>query len=627
MGKYIYKTVGLILIFIGALFFFGGRMQTNNEVEGQITTPGKETLPVIRIETLGHVINAMYGYTAPLSDNVIRESVTPIDQNREITLHITPSERRITGISYRITDKGTGEVYADEQVKGIDASQKEVPLKIKYSLATSTEYILDIMATLDDGREVHYYTRIKSYLEDSGIDAKLSFIDEFHQNTFSKNKITDVARYLETDPQARNSNLARVTINSSSDLVTWAGMSPKVISDEYITIKEYNMETAAVLLSYFVRANTNSGTETYFIREYYRVRHTALQDYLLAFERTMEADFDPGVASVSSSQLKLGITSDNKGKLLSTADGKGMYFARNEKVFYYDMTDNTIRQLYQIFSDDNDYLRRAYDTTDIRLVAVDEEDSLFFCALGYLPRGSYEGDIGIILYKYEKDKGVIELVNLPMETSYEQLFIDFENYSYVSPRDVFYFTVANTVYAYNISGQRLEILQKNVKDISFKTMESSNCYVWSSSLGNGYGKSITIYNLENDSHQLIQSPSEDEYIRLLGIIESNVVYGYVRKSDITRDSDGTRIIPCYQLLIADTSGTQVKTYEKDGVYIKNAIGSGNVVNIRLCRKTENGYKNAGEDSILNRSSIKASKFSYTSHLTTKSLTEWYVKFP
>ena len=627
MAKYIYKTVGLIIIFFGALFLFGRQMETNYEVEAEQVKIEKESFPVLMVETQGHLINPLYGYAAPMSAGVIRESITPLDQNKTITLHINGGTSKLTELTYSIIDKESEEVYDTQSIKGFTPDQKEVRLVLSYAMATSTEYIMDIAGKLDDGREVHYYTRLKYYLEDSNLEKKLAFIKEFHENTFQKNKMEDIARYLEPNLASSNSTLAKVTIRSSSDLVTWAGMSPKIISDEYITIREYNMETACVQYNYFVRANTNSGTENYHIKECYRVRHIPGQDFLLNFERTMEADFDTDVANISNSQLKIGITSKTNGKLLPTKDGKGLYFSRGGELYFYDMAQNTMKTIYRIYSADADYLLRAYDENEIRLIATDDEDALFFVVLGYQPRGTYEGDVCITLYRYKNDGSIEELVNLPMETSYKQMAIDFENYSYVSPRDVFYFTVANTVYAYNISGQRLEILQKNVKDISFMTMESSNCYVWSSSLSKGYGDSITIYNLENDEHQLIRSPSENEYIRLLGTIENNVVYGFVRKDDIKKQPDGTKIIPCHELLISEISGNVVKTYEKEGIYIKDAVGSGNVVNIELCKKDGDEYKNAGKDSILNRSSIKASKFSYTSRLTNKSLTEWYVKFP
>ncbi|MCR4605887.1 MAG: hypothetical protein K5639_07825 [Eubacterium sp.] len=627
MAKIIYKALGLLVIFVASLWFFGQGLETNHEVAESAQVMEDESFPVLTIETQGKTINPLYGYAATMEPSVVRETMTPLDESKTITLHINKSKNYLTEITYRIIDKESNEVYDTQSVKGFTSDQKEVRLVLSYALATSTEYILDIGGVMSDGREVHYYTRLKYYIDNSGFDAKMAFAKKFHEDTFQKSKMESIAKYLETNVKKSNSTLAKVSITSSSDLVTWAGMSPKVISDEYVSVLEYNMETACIQYNYFVKANTNSGEETYHVKEFYRVRHAFNQDYLLNFERTMEADFDPSLANQTLSQIKIGITSKTTGNLIPKNDGKGVFFSRNGVVYFYDMVNNSITPIYSIFSEEASYLQRAYDENDIRLIAVDDEESLYFSVYGYQPRGAYEGDVGIILYKYSQAEGIEELVNLPMSTTFRQLNVDFDPYGYVSPRDVYYFTVANTVYAYNISGQRLEILQENVKDISFQTMESSNCYVWSSSLAEGYGDNITIYHLENDEHQLISKPDEESYIRLLGTIENNVVYGFVNKNDIKKQSDGTKIVPCYELLIADTNGKVVKTYEKEGCYIQSADGKGNVVSIKLCKKVNGGYKDAGEDSILNRSDLKASKFAYTSRSTTKSLLEWYIKFP
>ena len=53
MIKYIYKTVGLLLIFVGALFFFGSRMSTNlNDTSKESKLQG-ETFPYITLTTQG----------------------------------------------------------------------------------------------------------------------------------------------------------------------------------------------------------------------------------------------------------------------------------------------------------------------------------------------------------------------------------------------------------------------------------------------------------------------------------------------------------------------------------------------------------------------------------------------
>ena len=334
MAKIIYKSVGLVLIFIGALWFFGRGLETNYEVDAETVVLSEETFPVLTPETFGYEINPLYGYAASMDRAVVRESMTPIDESKTITLHISNSSSKFTELSYSIADKESKEIYDTGSVKGFTPGTDEVKLIFSYALSTSTEYILDISGVMTDGREVHYYTRLKYYLDDSNFEKKMSFVNTFHKNSFKKSKMEDIARYLEKNEKTSNTTLAKVSITSSSDLVTWAGMTPNIISDEYITVTEYNMETACMQYNYFITANTNSGEETYHIKEFYRVRYAAGQNYLLNFERTMEAAFDPALANQSASQLKAGITNRTDGKLLAQSDGRGLYFSRCGKLYY-----------------------------------------------------------------------------------------------------------------------------------------------------------------------------------------------------------------------------------------------------------------------------------------------------
>lgn len=628
MVKYIYKTVVLLLVFVGAIYFFGRQMETDINDTGVRVMMTGETYPYLQLSTQGQKVNTLYGYSAPMEPDIIRESMTPLDPGKTITVYLGKSEHYLTSLKYQIVDKETGEVYEDSEPNALSQGQDRVEITFDYGFKTSTEYILDFAATSVDGREIHYYTRLKYYLDNSNLDEKLKFVRRFHRDTFEKSKAEDLGRYLEPSATNRNTTLASVDITSNTDLVTWGNMSPDIISDELITIKEYNMETACVQYNYFVKANTDSGEETYHIKEFYRVRYASKKNYLLNFERTMEAAFDIDRTSVQTNQLKLGITSENKGRLFTNKDENVIYFTRGGDLYRYDMKANQVMKIYSMFSEDASYIYRAYDEHAIRLLKVDDEDNLYFCAYGYFPRGDYEGDVAVVLYEYSAEGELIELVYMPSSTTYQQLKEDFEEYGYVSSRGIYYFIVANTVYSYNMSAKRLEKMVENVTSSSFMIMENANCYAWSSSLSNGYGQSITLYNLETDEQQMIYRPDENSYVRLLGVIDENVVYGYVRKDDIGRSRDGTRIVPCYELYIADTNGNVVEDFHWKNQYIQGIQANGNVINITLCKKGRDGkYEKSGENSISNQSQTKTAKFRYTSRVTSKSLTEWYIQFP
>ena len=627
MIKYIYKTVGLLLIFVGALFFFGSRMSTNlNDTSKESKLQG-ETFPYITLTTQGQKINTLYGYGETTDANVIRETVTPLNDSKTILLNLSDAKDSLTKISYRILDKESGEVYDEKEVGAVSSGDKTITITFDYSFKTSTEYILDLVGTASSGRKIHYYTRLKYYLEDSHLADKLAFARKFHKATFQKSKQDELEQYLEPSSQNANSTLAKVDITSSSDLVTYSAMAPKVISEELVSVKEYNMETACIQYNYFVKAATASGSEIYHMKEFYRVRYAGGHDYLLNFERTMEAEFNPDCASPQTGQLKLGITQEHDSRMLTDAGGSQLYFERGGSLYCYDMKANQVVTVYSSFGQNASYAYKAYNEQDIRLLKVDDEGNLYFCVYGYFPRGEYEGDVAVVLYEYTKDKELKEMVYMPANASYQQLKEDFASYGYVSPRGIYYFTVGNTVYAYNMSGKRLEKLAENIKSTSFMTMEKANCYVWSSSMGRGYGDSLTIYNLENDEKTVIPSEDKNVSIRLLGVIEGNVVFGRVRNSDIVTNADGSKTIPCYQIEIADTAGQVKKTYTKDGQYVQSIRANGNVINMKLCKKSGASYTEAGEDSILTATQQESTKISYESRVTSKSLTEWYIQLP
>ena len=628
MAKKIYKTVALILIFVGALFFFAMRMETAVSDTGTERELGKETFPYVQIETQGEIVGTLYGYSAPMEANIVRECMIPLAKDKTMLVLLGDAPLYLTSIYYEIVDKESGEVYETGDSIPLSDKQSQVEIKFDYNFTTSTEYIIDLVGSASDGRKIHYYSRLKYYLDNSHLAEKLAFAEKFHKDTFDKSKIEVLSSYLEPSDKNRNTSLASVDITSSAELVTWGNLSPKVVSKELVTVKEYNMETACIQYNYFVQAKTDSGKETYHIKEFYRVRYAGGHNYLLNYERTMEAEFDKKLASTQSSQLKLGITNNYEGKMLSNEDENILYFERGDNLYRYDMKKNEIMSIYSVYSKDASDIYRAYNEHQIRLLKVDEENNVYFCVYGYFSRGAYEGDVAVVLYEYTADGQLIELVYMPSSTTYQQLKEDFQDYSYVSNRGIYYFSVANTVYAYNIYGKRMEKLAENTKSNSFMTMTKANCYVWSSNLKTGYGENIVIYNLAKDERESVNQPDEETYVRLLGVIDENIVYGYVRKSDVGVGVNGSKVVPCHELYIANTKGEEVKKFSWEGEYVQGIHANGNVINITLCKKNASGkYEKTRDDSISNQTQNSSEKFRYASRVTSKSLTEWYIQFP
>lgn len=152
MVKYIYQAVALIFIFVGALFLFGKNMESDMDEQGATVEMVEESYPYMQIQTQGHTINTLYGYSAPLESNIVRESVTPLDSGKQITLLISNARSRLINLEYSIIDKESDEVYGTGAVNAIGEKQRKVNIAFDYSFKTSTEYILDIKATSDQGK-------------------------------------------------------------------------------------------------------------------------------------------------------------------------------------------------------------------------------------------------------------------------------------------------------------------------------------------------------------------------------------------------------------------------------------------------------------------------------------------
>lgn len=631
MVKYLYKTIVLIVVFAAALFFFGQRLESDVYEEGMVFEMGKESLPYLTLTAQNIKMNRLYGYNGPIEDNIVRESITPLGTSKKIKIDINGGEVRLTKLHYDVVDKSGGDVYYSGDVNAIDAGAHELELFLDYGFKTSTEYILALTATTDTGRKVHYFTRLKYYAEDSNLSHKLQFAMKFHEDTFSKSKAEELGRYLEPDGTSANDTLAKVNIKSDSDLVTWGALSPKKISKVVPVIKEYNMETACFQLNYFVEGKTSSGKEIFRVNEFYRVRYASGSSYLLNFERSMEAVFNPKFTSVQKNQIKIGITNEMDMGILEHEKTHALYFSRDGDLYCYDMdkNKNTITKIYSSFSENAAYEYRETGEQGIRLLKADEEGNLYFAVYGYFPRGQYEGKVAIVLYRYDRGEGKLnELVYLPMDTTFQQLRQDFNSYGYVSERNVYYFMVANVVYSYNMEARRLTKVAENITDRGFKVMRQSNCYVWSDSLEKGYGEEITIFHLETEKKVVIPKAAKGEYIRLLGVINDDVIYGCVKKKDVASTKVGDPLVPCYKMVIADNEGSVSKSYARKNLYITGVQVEGNVMTLsRVKKEKDRHFRKISEDSILNQTEVKVSAYSLKSRVTSGTLTEWYIGFP
>ncbi len=629
--KHIYKAIGLFILFILSILFFGRMIPEISVATTAATSMQHSTFPLVYLQTGEFTINTLHGYSSELGSGKVRESITPIDAKKKLTVKIQQNESKIKKLNFQLRDIANKKNIEENTLTAFETKKTYRTAVIKFSVAleSSKEYGLQITLTTNLSKKIHFYTRIKYYADDCFLKQKLEFVKNFHKATFSKKTDFNIAPYLEANTNA-NSSLANVTINSSLDMITWKKLNPKKITKPVPMIHELNIATAAISQTYYVTMKTSAGTETYYVSEYYRVRYADNRIYLLAFNRRMEAFFNPSFVSMKKSEFKIGITNAEDIDILSSDSNKKVAFVRNGNLYHYDLEKNKLTIIFSFSEGSSDYLRDFYMQHNIKILKIDDDGNISFMLYGYMNGGDYEGRVGIILYDYtSKENRITERVYIPLSTTYQQLKEDIGNYSYFNNRDIFYFSFNDKVYAYNISSKKYEILTEHASKDHFSMLKKAGCFIWSKTKENSSDKisdNIQILDLETSKYLSVKA-AKNEGIIVLGTIDSNIVYGFVRKRDIFETSTGEIITPAYKLFISDCKGNILREYRNPNRYVTSAVVEDNVIRLERMKKSNGKFVDTSGDTIMNQKSVETKSVKLTTRITQKFLTEYYLSLP
>lgn len=615
-------------MFIGSIFFFGQTIPEISAVTTTATSLQASTFPILYLQVDEYTLNTLHGYSSEMDSGKVRESITPLDSKKTFTVKIQQNESKIKKLEYKLRDISNNKIIETDSLSAFDTEKnyRTASIKINQALDTSTEYGFQITLTTSYSKKIHFYTRIKYYSSNCYLSEKLDFVNNFHNATFNKEESFNISPYLEANTND-DSTFANVNIHSSKSLITWKKLNPKKLSDVIPTIREINIETAAVSLDYYVKANTDSGLETYHVKEFYRVRYSGNRIYLLAFNRRMESFFDPDLISVKKSEFKIGISNENDLNITASDSNNKFAFVRNGSLWYYDLKSHKLTSVFSFAQGSKDYLRENYDQHDIKILKVSDNGNISFILYGYMNCGDYEGRVGILLYDYSaKDNRITERVYIPLTTTYQQLKEDLGDFSYVNDKNIFYFSLNNIVYAYNMSSKRYEILTEHASRDNFSMLKEAKCFVWSNANQNGSANKITILDLDTSKNLTVKSPTGESII-VLGTIDANLVYGFVKNSDIYESTTGEVIKPAYRLIISDCKGNILRKYKSKNCYITSALVEDNVIHLKRVQKKNGKFVNTSDDTIMNQKNTAAQSFDMTTRVTQKMLTEKYISLP
>ncbi|BCJ96712.1 hypothetical protein acsn021_42810 [Anaerocolumna cellulosilytica] len=629
MMKYVYRTLILLCIFAGSLYYFGKDIQEEvSDIEIRTVEMGETTFPLITIRLKDYEINQLHGYSTNLNANIVRENITPLDSSQSFDVVINEKGNNVKRVIYELRALADNKLIETNTINALEKEEeyKTARIKLSEALSPDTEYAVKITLVTSESQKMNYYTRIKR-VDNSYYKEKLNFIMNFHTSILDKKKAEEIKTFLEPKAGSDNTSLAYVDIHSSFDLVSWGNLEPKVVGPIVPDVEEINTDTASVVLRYMVSGETESGTEYYYVSEFYRVRYTDTRMYLLNYDRKIESVFDINLTSLAKSQFKIGITNQSDMKLFTSTENNKLSFVRERELWYYNLLENKAVRVFSFRQENTDYVRDIYPEHDVQILNMDDDGNIDFMVYGYMNRGVYEGRVGIVFYKYySSDNRIEELVYLPMNIPYEVLKEELDSFSYKNKLNVFYFTINHKIYSYNLTTKAAEVIASDITGDNFVVSMKEHFLAWENSSNQAEATEINILDLETQSMEKITALT-GECINLLGKIDDNIIYGFAKVSDVTTALDGSQLIPMYKIEIADKNNTVLKEYRKNKYYVTDTMIADNVITLKRVKKAGSDFTQAEEDFILNRVITSTSPFSLTTRVTDKMLTEYYITLP
>lgn len=600
MRKGTWKAAVLLIIFVLAVLIFG---KLTNHTNADLTTEMDEaTFPVISLYQNDIEINKLYGYANEMNAAYMRDTITPIATDRKLPISIQTYQTAVDAISYEIRSLDAERLIANADVNSYEETRGRIQaeLEIQNLLSAGEEYLLIIQ--LESGSDViYYYTRIMEPVE-CHVEECVDFVLDFNDKTFNDETTGTLATYMEKTT-GDNTTLQYVSLNSSLKQVGWADFNGERLTEPVPSIKEITSTYNVIVLDYVVtRVGENGESEYYNVEEYYRVRYTSNRIYLLNFERTMEQIFRGENCEIYDAYIQLGIRSGEV-EYKANESGTTVAFVQEGELWSYNIQENTLAKIFSFRGYEGIDERENYGEHEVKIAGIDEAGSVDYIVYGYMNRGIHEGEVGIAVYHYDSLSNTNEeRVFISSDKSYEIMKSEMGQLMYVNEGGELFLMMNGTVYGIDLNTLAIRELISDLSEDSFAVSESNRYIAWAQK-GDGAGsKSIQVMNLSDQKITEVREKS-DEFVRPLGFMEEDFVYGIARGKEIFEDAAGNVTFPMYQIKIVDVTSeemTELKKYEKNGYYVSDIEIDDYTMYLNRIKYNGTAYVSADQDMIMNR---------------------------
>ena len=599
----------LVLLVVFILGVAGTAFLMNNETTDDRSDMNDAVLPEVMVQFGDVLTNRMYGYRQPMEADFVRDSVTPLDTTKKLTLVVNPYDTKVRNLSYEIRTSDGSKVMENRTIKSLETGSDgylRTEIEISSGLLMNQEYSLQITLSTNHG-DAYYYTRVVSRSA-TYTEQYAKFADDFVQMSLDKTQADNLAAYLETSDSASSRNFAGLNINSPLADISWGNLNPQLSKAGIPVIKDINETTASISIEYEISAqNENGNTEYYLVTDFYRMRYDETRIRLLDFKRSASEIFDPSLSVISNSGLLLGVRSKDV-DYLTNEDGSVTAFTQNGDLWSYVPDTGKFVEIFTFRKDTESDFRDARVEHDIKLLSVENNGDVDFMVYGYMNRGAHEGYSGVGIYHYNNDQGAIEeQVFIPCTESFEFLQEDLGTLSYVNQSGQLFIMIAGNLYQINIDENTYEVLADHIGSDDFGVSATNAHAAWKSESGD-YAGQIEFIDFDTMERRSI-APKASQKLDLLGFMNEDLVYGVVLDGDTLPNATGYMIDGITTFRIEGFDGTVKKEYHQDGLYVAGVTVGTTLMEFTLVQKSGDIYKGVKKDNIMNNSTAATDKTS------------------
>lgn len=557
------------------VFFLAGIVGSykfiNKDNQDMTIEQAAPTLPLVSMVIQSEAFNTLRGFTADMDVTDAARYVNPVDEDRQIKGQIETLGTDVQAVKYEVRNNDgsrlieAGDIRWKEKAAGV----LDFEMKFKDLIAAGEEYLLVLTLQTEAHNEINYYTRFV-YGEQFDLDAQLDFVRQFHENSFDKEKISEISSFMEPDKTADNSTLAYVNIHSAPSQVTWGGLEVKNITEPEIYITYLQDNFGGYTLDYYAQSTVNDVTEVYHVVENFLVSTFGENIYLLDYERTADHIFDYEADVYQNDKIYLSIQSKEI-PVTESDDGNMAAFVVNSSLYYYDDIENEINQVFSFFDGVEDDKRNRFLEHDIKVLGVNESGSIYYIVYGYMNRGEYEGKTGILLYSFNGQTKLNEEIGFYESTqSAAYVMQEVEKLAFLGREEKLYFMVDGNIVSYNFNKKESRVEVPYKEEQALFVSDDHSCVVVENDNG------VYFWYLETGVVRQIVIETEGEIIPQ-GFISNDFVYGIFYPQDGVLQSDGTYARYMQEIRIQDAQGEVRKQYRVEDVLITECTIQGNQI--------------------------------------------------